>query len=271
MMSTEDREILAFEENLVSIRDFEDKVSLLVGNLLEKFSFLKSAQEQKVAFTFYLHEKNDKKFDNWVKFSSYLFTDAQEALEIEINKGFYKRFKEPHVFGVFFLNNIKVVFESQVLKVTALDETTLSMNIGMPIRMIRYQRRDSFRVKLPPFTKISIDLNGDPTTPYLNGLKILNISIGGAAVLLNTNVKIENIPQSFPAAKLHLENETFDNIKIKVKRIIPFNSGAIPLNIAAQKEKLGWYEMALIFEKPPTRVQQEIFFLVNTLSKKTIE
>lgn len=267
-MRNEEKEILAFEENPVNLRDFEEKEDLLIENALEKFSFLKEAQQSKVMISFFLHEFNDKKFDNWVKFSSYLYVDKKDNLEIEINKKFYRNFEHPCLWGVMILNNIKIVFESHISNVNLLSSEILGLTVAMPFRMIRYQRRESFRVKVPPFAKINIDLDSNPELTHLKNLKLLNLSVSGAAVLLNTNQDINLLPKEFPNATIVLENSTFPNIKMKVKRVTPFNRDAIPLNLAAQREQLGWYELALSFEKLPTKAQQELFFTVNSLAKK---
>lgn len=267
-MLKEEKEILAFEENPINLRDFEEKEDLLVENALEKFSFLKEAQQSKVMISFFLHEINDKKFDNWVKFSSYLYVDKKDNLEIEINKKFYRNFQHPCIWGVMILNNIKVVFESQITNVNLLSSDILGLTVGMPFRMIRYQRREAFRVKVPPFAKINIDLDNNPELPHLKNLKLLNLSVSGAAVLLNTNQDINLLPKDFPNATIILEDKIFSNIRMKVKRVEPFNRDAIPLNLAAQREQLGWYELAVSFEKLPTKALQELFFTVNMLAKK---
>ncbi len=267
-MLKDEKEILAFEENPINLRDFEEKEDLLVENALEKFSFLKEAQQSKVMIMFFLHEFNDKKFSNWVKFSSYLYVDNKDNLEIEINKKFYRKLQNPCVWGVMVLNNIKVIFESQISNVNLLSSEILGLTVGMPFRMIRYQRRQAYRVRVPPFSKINIDLDSNPELPHLKNLKLLNISVTGAAVLLNTNQDINLLPRDFPNATIVLENGTYPNIRMKVKRITPFNKDAIPLNLAAQREQLGWYELAVSFEKLPTKAQQELFFTVNALSKK---
>ena len=267
-MIKKENEILAFEENPINIRDFEEKENLLIESALEKFSFLKEANQSKILITFYLHDINDKKFNNWVKFSSYIYIDNKDNLEIEINNQFFKNFNNLCVWGFLYLNNIKIVFESQVSKVNKLSSEIIALSINLPFRMIRYQRRESFRVKVPSFSKISIDLDNDPEKPHLKNLKLLNLSVSGAAVLLNTNQDINLLPKEFLNATIFLENSVAKNIKIKVKRITPFNKDAIPLNLAAQRENLDWYELALSFDKLPIKTQQDLFLTVNLLAKK---
>ncbi len=258
----------SLQENLVSIRDFERELDLIIGNKLERFGYLRSARDQKVAFVFYLHEDKDNKFSNWIRFTSYVFIDDKEEIEIEINKKFYRRFEKPHVWGVFILNNVKIVFEAEIGPIISEDKDIYSIRMLKPKRMIRYQRRDAYRVAVPSFSNLSIDLENDPDNKDLVELPVINLSVGGAAVLFNTNKDIDLIPDYFNNASLNLENQIFRNLKVKVCRISVFNYGAIPFNIAAKKTALNWYELGLKFEKLPYNVEQELVIFVNNMSKK---
>ncbi len=225
----------SFKENLVSVKDFEREPDLIVGNKLERFGYLKSAKDHRVSFVFYLHEEKDNRYDNWVKFISYVFINEKDEMEIEINKKFYRRFQKPHVWGVFILNNVKIVFESEVSDKITEDKEIYILKLLSPKRMIRYQRREAYRVPIPSFSNLSIDLEDNSERKDLISLPIVNLSVGGAAILLNTNENIENLPQYFENATLNLGNQVFNGIKMKVCRIRKVNSVAVPLNLAAKK------------------------------------
>ncbi len=268
--NNKDREVLPFEANLVSVRDFEEKKDLLIASSLERFGYLRVAKENKASFVFYLHEENDNKFDNWHKFTSYIFVDEKENIEVELNKKFYRELKNPYVWGVCTLNHVKIVFEAKVKGINKDELGIYSLGLETPKRMIRYQRRDSFRVKIPPFSKLRVDLDPNPKNPDFQSLPVVNLSIGGVAVLLNTNGNLSNMPTSFDNIVIHLEGQSFSNIKVRVCRVDVFNQGAIPLNIASKKTALNWYEVGLSFESLPYKVEQELFMIVNTMSKKIL-
>lgn len=101
------------------------------------------------------------------------------------------------VVAVGYLDNVKVQFDlGPLLLVHGADACALQA--GMPRQLFRFQRRQSFRVKLPARAGAAAVLR-HPALPEMSlTLRILDVSIGGCALFVPANV-----PPLPPGTRVH--------------------------------------------------------------------
>ncbi|SPE19410.1 putative Flagellar brake protein YcgR [Burkholderiales bacterium] len=110
--------------------------------------------------------------------------DFDEAtFDMPINPEAQQRVLGAHelVFVVFF-ENVKVQFSAQLAQATTLEGRS-AFRIRLPTQMLRLQRREYFRVRTPIMGKATCLVPQESGAAKYESLQVLNISIGGLAVL----------------------------------------------------------------------------------------
>jgi c-di-GMP-binding flagellar brake protein YcgR len=85
------------------------------------------------------------------------------------------------VFVIFF-ENVKVQFRAQIAQATTF-EGRAAFRVRLPTQMLRLQRREYFRVRTPLMGQASCLVPQESGASKYESLQVLNISIGGLAVL----------------------------------------------------------------------------------------
>ncbi len=100
------------------------------------------------------------------------------------------------------LQGVIVTFESETLGSKQQPNGALVLHARLPFRLYRLQRRDSFRVPVPPSAGVFITLKTGMR--YLENLKALDLSCGGVSVLVRAPVDSVHLGKRFPAALVRL-------------------------------------------------------------------
>lgn len=122
------------------------------------------------------------------------------------------------VVAVGYIDSIKVQFHLENLAL-ARGESDLALNASFPKRLLRFQRRDSFRVR-PLMNARPIAVLRHPDRPTVSlELRVLDVSIGGVALLLpDTNDPIAEGAR-IPRAMVSLDGDTRFQVDLTVRRV----------------------------------------------------
>jgi c-di-GMP-binding flagellar brake protein YcgR len=98
-------------------------------------------------------------------------------------------------------------------------DTHLTLNTGFPKLVFRFQRRDSFRVR-PLMNASPVALIAHPAKPSLKAeLRVLDVSIGGVALLLPDSVPPIEAEARISQALITLDGDTRLRVDLIVRRV----------------------------------------------------
>lgn len=194
------------------------------------------------------------------------------------------------------LQGVIVTFECETLGSRhSPDGVSGVLVVRLPFRLYRLQRRDSFRVPLPPQAGVVITLKAGVRA--LENIKALDLSCGGVSVLLRAPLEAVHQGKRFPRATVRLGvgsgNETTHQVDMLVRHVRLAPPGlnqllgghappVVPKAVAKpQAGTPGFREAALAavgallqpellqlgveFERMPTALERQLAQLVNEL------
>jgi c-di-GMP-binding flagellar brake protein YcgR len=234
----------------------------IIDSEKEKEAYFERVNRQKIFVNIAIYDSN--KTINYVKFTSYLFMDENQNFKVEfIGGGFNDRkFNNSIIIGSFILDGVKIIFESSIESWDK-NSKSIELTILTPKRMIRFQRRNAFRMPVPARCDIKLDFYNEKVN--FKNLRVVNISLTGAAIHINTDEIFFEENTSFKNAKLHL------NFNKKQQH---FNVGVVICHKKEVKEppkgkeKGKWFEVGLKFENINPKMEQEISLLVNEIARR---
>lgn len=100
------------------------------------------------------------------------------------------------------LQGVIITFEAETLGSRLNPNGLFVLHARLPFRLYRLQRRDSFRVPVPPSSGVFITLKTGMR--YLENLKALDLSCGGVSVLVRAPVDSVHLGKRFPGAQVRL-------------------------------------------------------------------
>ena len=247
------------------MEDLEEE--FFVSSQRERENYLKVAHENHVSITFLLYDK-ETKIDH-LKFNAYVFYESEPhkiETEFYIDQFEIKKLNDCFVMGFFFLNGVKIIFESDITSWKNLGHDQVCLSLESPNKMIRYQRRNAFRAKVPSNYGLKFDL--DKNNQILKRLYVINISAGGAAILINADESFFEQNQIFENAYLIIPSPNNEvKLKTKICHRKKVQHEAIPSELKKIKTENEWYQVGIQFEQLPIKSEQMIVLLVNHLSK----
>lgn len=106
--------------------------------------------------------------------------------------------------GALQLDGVTITFESETLGTPppSTDQRAWMLRARLPFRLYRIQRRDSFRVPLPTAAGVLISLA--PGNAPLHQLRALDLSCGGASVVMHATLDAVHQGKRFPKATIQL-------------------------------------------------------------------
>lgn len=239
----------------------------LLSNSFERESYLKKALESHASVKFIL-------FNNFKQFHSYLFADKRGALEVEIpiNDIDINNIIDSNARFGFIMDGVQIIFETKIEHLEKNSPTIAVLKLKHPTKMWRFQRRNTFRAKVPYSSEIKITL--DVNNVELKNLHLINLSIGGASVIINDPNNLLSDRSDFDEAVLHLPTATSDYIvKARIRHKKPMTIDMFPESMIYHinyGSETNWLKLGVEFEQVPMHVEQAIIYCVNMLSQKSI-
>ena len=141
-------------------------------------------------------------------------SEDQQSMELDLPLGAEPMARGLTLRGSARLQGVIITFECETLG-TELDREGRAsvLRCRLPFRLYRLQRRDSFRVPVPSSQSVFITLK--PGFRHLESLKALDLSCGGASVLVRAPLEAVHMGKRFPAAIIKLgPNATQDVFKV---------------------------------------------------------
>ncbi len=254
-------------KNLIENIDFEKESDYLLGSALEVESYIKKILAVHSSLTCVLFHEGE--ISPFKKFHSYIFADKKGNLEVEVptNDLNVAAVAQSRMLVGLLLDNVQVVFETKIEHMEKTSPTVMVLRLRYPKKMWRFQKRNSFRVKIPFESDVSITL--DPQDPNLKNLQIVNLSVGGAALVINVEDKWFDENKLFENAILHLPTAASNyhitaEIKHRKKITLQDNPGLL-----LSKIKTGnWSQVGVEFHRLSVQTEQAIVYCVNKFSKK---
>lgn len=121
------------------------------------------------------------------------------------------------VSAVAYLANIRLQFELEGLLLVNGDDGAV-LRCALPTAIYRFQRRQSFRVK--PTTRTPQARLQHPLLPEQSlRLRVLDLSIGGLALLLPDDVTPPPIGTIWPAVQIELDRDTWFEVRLRLQHI----------------------------------------------------
>lgn len=242
--------------------DLLELSEFMITSEKEKQKCFINVNKERIFVSVTIYDSN--KTINHIKFASYIFLDEENNFKLEFLADNFneKKFEDSVVVGVFNLGGVKFVFESDIESWDK-NGNNIELNIFTPKTLIKYQRRDAFRINVPAKYDIKIDLcDGKVNLP---NLRVTNISLLGAAILMNTEESFLEQNTEFKNSKIHLN---FNNRKQQFNVGIKVSRKKEVQEPSAGKVEGKWFEVGVKFENILPRMEQEISLLINELSRK---
>lgn len=129
-------------------------------------------------------------------------SDESQTMEMDLPLASSPLPKGQTLRGSIRLLGVIVTFEAETLGTQRQPNGALVLHARLPFRLYRLQRRDSFRVPVPPAAGVFITLKTGMR--YLENLKALDLSCGGVSVLVRATVDSVHLGKRFPAALVRL-------------------------------------------------------------------
>lgn len=246
-----------------------DLEEFLIKYPKERERYIRTAYEQHLAATIFLFEGSDRV--KFTKFNSKIFWGNNDQPEVELFLGDFniRTIDDCEFVGIFFIDGVKYVFESDINFWKKISDGIVNVNLTYPKKMIRYQRRNNFRVKVPHNINFRIDLNRDQKN--LSKLYVVDVSAGGAAILINANEDFFREFNLFENVYLLLPNSSQEfKVKAKICHKKTITKEFLPKDLAKFTPTLAdsnWYQVGIQFDHLPIQVEQALMLLVNQLSR----
>jgi c-di-GMP-binding flagellar brake protein YcgR len=152
------------------------------------------------------------------------------------------------------LNHVRIMYEVPLQRVADYKgENTLYL--VFPAEIYRFQRRESYRVLVPARRPVRLTL--DSATPRLRGLRLHDLSLGGASVILKADAENFPLGKTFDGSVLMLNGETSYAIAARVRH-------ATAMQLSGT---LGDLRVGLQFLRTPPSFEPTVARLVNDIAR----
>ncbi|MDT8999345.1 flagellar regulator YcgR PilZN domain-containing protein [Paucibacter sp. APW11] len=128
------------------------------------------------------------------------------------------------VVGVAFLDAIKLQFDLEGLVIVK-DKSGPVLRAQLPRRMYRFQRRQAFRVQPTGLNFPRVALRHPSLPDMLLNLRVLDISMGGLALLLPEDVPEIEGGIELAGALIELDRDTRFELSLRLQHVAPMGEG----------------------------------------------
>lgn len=236
-----------------------------VESEIERLNYLITASEENTSCFVVILDDNKQEL---YSFNSTMFLTDQEDLELV--------WENPHDIALELIkknNVVKIEFDLHGIKtyaecfVRSVKQNIIQiiLNISGPYKMERFQRRKGQRVSLSSnfSATISLDKNKD----YLTDLLVLNISDGGAAILVNAPPEHirKNLTYEFAEINLPLKMNNYFFVPMKICHVKPISKSLLP---AIYREKVvanPWTQVGIKFMSVTPKLEHSLAMVINQI------
>lgn len=254
------------EDRIIQFSDIDD---FLINSPNEITQYINLASEARTSCDIRLYDIDRRQV--LLTLSSYIFINEKKQIEFEgifhNEVSIFQNIRQHCVIRAqMYLHGVRIVFES-LLESWNKEKSTIIFKVGFPYKMVRYQRRDSFRVKIPANFTIKVDL--EKGHEFLSNLPALNISGGGVAVLINASEEMVATDNIFENAQIYLPVGKYDffNLQMRVRHQKLIDKKYLPKLMQSKITPHPWYHVGLQFGRLPPGMEQALTMMVNNLSR----
>lgn len=155
----------------------------------------------------------------------------------------------------FTLSDVRIAFEAEVIRI-ADHEGDPAVFVKTPANIYRFQRRDNYRVSVPQRRPVRLSL--DMAEPALRGLRLADLSCGGASVIVKGALEHFPIGRQFEGVELLLDEEDEPLVlTVRVRHAV-----AIRLSGA-----MGDLRIGVQFVRTPAGFEPRVSRLVNEIAR----
>ncbi|CAN5127302.1 hypothetical protein BH09PSE6_BH09PSE6_31000 [soil metagenome] len=155
----------------------------------------------------------------------------------------------------FTLADVRIAFEAEVIRI-ADHQGDPAVFVKIPASIYRFQRRDNYRVSVPQRRPVRLSL--DLAEPALRGLRLADLSCGGASIILKGALEHFPVGRQFETAELVLEEDDEPLVlTVRVRHAV-----AIRLSGA-----MGDLRIGVQFVRTPPGFEPRVSRLVNEIAR----
>jgi c-di-GMP-binding flagellar brake protein YcgR len=152
------------------------------------------------------------------------------------------------------LNHVRIMFEVPLLTVAPFQGDS-TLYLVFPAEIFRFQRRESYRVVVPARRPVRLTL--DSGNPRLRGLRLHDLSLGGASVILKAEAEHFPMGKVFDGSVLLLDADTSFAIAARVRHATSMQFSGT----------LGDLRVGLQFLRTPPSFEPTVARLVNDIAR----